>query len=41
MTSIVEASHVQAPPERVWRLFGEMDAHYWALHPEHCRLAEP
>lgn len=35
MISVVEHSAVAAPPERVWRLFAEMDRHYAAWHREH------
>jgi uncharacterized protein YndB with AHSA1/START domain len=33
--SLVQNTRLPAPPERVWRLFVEMDAHYAEWLPEH------
>jgi len=33
--SLVETTRIPAAPERVWRWFREMDAHYLDWHPEH------
>ena len=35
MISLVESSHIAVPPDQIWRLFLEMDAHYADWHPGH------
>ena len=37
MISLTQVTPLPAAPERVWRLFEEMDAHYSDWHPEHLR----
>ena len=40
MLTFTDTSHIDAPPERVWRFFAEMGEHYRAWHPEHLAWRE-